>query len=98
MRRRGYLIATKHRVVSPAYPDDRISVPFLFNPALDKRLPLIELPPDLAAQARGVAQDPANPIHALYGENALESRLRAHPDVAAIHHADLVAAPAAASA
>jgi len=88
----GYLTATNHRVVSPRWPDDRISVPFFFNPALDKRLPLIELPPQLAAEARGVTQDPANPIHALYGENALKSRLRAHPDVAAIHHRDLVAA------
>ena len=94
----GYLIATKHRVISPKRPEDRISVPFFFNPALDKRLPLIELPPELAAGARGVTQDPANPIHALYGENALKSRLRAHPDVAAIHHPDLVAARAAASA
>ena len=94
----GYLIATNHRVVSPKYPDDRISVPFFFNPALDARLPIIELPADLAAEARGVTQDPANPIHALYGSNALKSRLRAHPDVAAIHHADLVAARAEASA
>ena len=94
----GYLIATNHRVVSPKYPDDRISVPFFFNPALDARLPIIELPVDLAAEARGVTQDPANPIHALYGSNALKSRLRAHPDVAAIHHADLVAARAEASA
>lgn len=93
----GYLIATNHRVVSPTYPDDRISVPFFFNPALDARLPIIELPPELAAEARGVTQDPSNPIHALYGENALKSRLRAHPDVAAIHHADLLAARAAAS-
>ncbi len=93
----GYLIATKHRVVSPRYPDDRISVPFFFNPALDSRLPLIELPAELAAEARGVTQDPANPIHALYGENALKSRLRAHPDVAEIWHADLVAARAAAA-
>ena len=93
----GYLIATKHRVISPRFPDDRISVQFFFNPALDKRLPLIELPADLAAQARGVTQDPTNPIHALYGENALKSRLRAHPDVAAIHHPDLVAARASAS-
>ncbi|WP_194397954.1 isopenicillin N synthase family dioxygenase [Microbacterium atlanticum] len=91
----GYLIATKHRVISPTYPDDRISVPFFFNPALDKRLPLIELPADLAAHARGVTQDPANPIHALYGENALKSRLRAHPDVAELHHPELVAARAA---
>ena len=63
-----------------------------FNPALDSQLPLIDLPAELAAQARGVTDDPANPIHSLYGENALKSRLRAHPDVAAIHHADLVEA------
>ncbi|WP_159499932.1 isopenicillin N synthase family oxygenase [Microbacterium sp. 18062] len=90
----GYLIATNHRVISPRFPEDRISVPFFFNPALDARLPLIELPAELASSARGVTQDPANPIHALYGDNALKSRLRAHPDVAAIHHADLVAARA----
>lgn len=90
----GYLIATNHRVISPRYPDDRISVPFFFNPALDARLPLIELPPELATAARGVTQDPTNPIHALFGENALKSRLRAHPDVAEIHHADLLAARA----
>lgn len=88
----GYLIATNHRVVSPRHPGDRISVPFFFNPALDARLPLIALPPQLAAQARGVTQDPANPIHGRYGENALKSRLRAHPDVAERWHADLLAA------
>ncbi|NYE20810.1 isopenicillin N synthase family dioxygenase [Microbacterium immunditiarum] len=93
----GYLIATKHRVTSPRSPDDRISVPFFFNPALDKRLPLIELPPELAARARGVTHDPSNPIHSLYGENALKSRLRAHPDVAERWHSDLLAARAAAS-
>ncbi|PKI91897.1 oxidoreductase [Actinomycetales bacterium SN12] len=86
----GYLRATNHRVVSPRAPHDRLSIPFFFNPALDTKLPLIELPADLAAHARGVTRDPANPIHSLYGENALKSRLRAHPDVAAIHHADLV--------
>ena len=91
----GYLTATNHRVVSPQAPDHRISVPFFFNPALDARLPIIDLPADLAAEARGVTQDPTNPIHALYGENALKSRLRAHPDVAAIHHPDLVTARAA---
>ncbi|ALJ21090.1 oxidoreductase [Microbacterium sp. No. 7] len=88
----GYLIATNHRVISPRFPDERISVPFFFNPALDARLPLIELPAELAAQARGVTQDPSNPIHGLYGENALKSRLRAHPDVAERWHADLLAA------
>lgn len=87
----GYLKATNHRVISPKAPDERISVPFFFNPALDARLPIIELPAEVAAEARGVTDDPTNPIHSLYGENALKSRLRAHPDVAAIHHADLVA-------
>ncbi len=90
----GYLVATNHRVISPRHPDDRISVPYFFNPALDATLPLIELPAELAAQARGVTQDPTNPIHARYGENALKSRLRAHPDVAARWHADLLAARA----
>lgn len=88
----GYLIATNHRVVSPKAPDHRISVPFFFNPNLDATLPAIELPAELAAKARGVTQDPANTIHASQGENQLKSRLRAHPDVAEIWHADLVAA------
>lgn len=94
----GYLTATNHRVISPRSPDDRISVPFFFNPALDARLPIIELPAELAAEARGVTDDPSNPIHATYGQNALKSRLRAHPDVAALHHPDLVGAPAATGA
>ncbi|WP_150951826.1 isopenicillin N synthase family dioxygenase [Microbacterium testaceum] len=91
----GYLRATNHRVISPKFPDERISVPFFFNPALDARLPIIELPAELAAEARGVEDDPTNPIHATYGENALKSRLRAHPDVAERWHPDLVAARAA---
>ena len=88
----GYLRATNHRVISPRFPDERISVPFFFNPALDARLPIIELPAELAAEARGVEDDPTNPIHATYGENALKSRLRAHPDVAERWHSDLLAA------
>ncbi|KTS05621.1 isopenicillin N synthase family dioxygenase [Microbacterium testaceum] len=88
----GYLTATNHRVISPKFPDERISVPFFFNPALDARLPIIELPEELASEVRGVTDDPTNPIHATYGENALKSRLRAHPDVAERWHADLLAA------
>lgn len=90
----GYLVATNHRVISPRFPDDRISVPFFFNPALDAALPLVELPAELAAQAKGVTEDPSNPIHSLFGENALKSRLRAHPDVAERWHGDLLAARA----
>ncbi|WP_295783013.1 2-oxoglutarate and iron-dependent oxygenase domain-containing protein [uncultured Microbacterium sp.] len=88
----GYLTATNHRVISPRFPDERISVPFFFNPALDARLPIIDLPAELASEVRGVTDDPSNPIHATYGENALKSRLRAHPDVAERWHPDLLAA------
>ena len=87
----GSLKATVHRVVSPRAGEERISIPFFYNTALDKAIPLLELPPALAAQARGVTRDPSNPISGVLGENALKSRLRAHPDVAAIHHADLLA-------
>ncbi|TFB94563.1 isopenicillin N synthase family oxygenase [Cryobacterium sp. HLT2-28] len=84
----GYLKATVHRVISPLIGDDRISIPFFFGPALDATIPLLALPESL--QAPGITVDPENPIFTTYGENALKSRLRAHPDVAAIHHADLL--------
>ncbi|HET8602026.1 MAG TPA: 2-oxoglutarate and iron-dependent oxygenase domain-containing protein [Segeticoccus sp.] len=87
----GYLRATVHRVVAPGPGTDRISVPYFFNPALSARVPRLTLPPELATEARGVTVDPANTIHDTYGANALKSRLRAHPDVAARHHPDLVA-------
>jgi len=86
----GYLKATVHRVISPLIGTDRISIPFFFSPALDTTIPILELPEELAAQATGITADPSNPIFGTYGENALKSRLRAHPDVAAIHHSDLL--------
>jgi isopenicillin N synthase-like dioxygenase len=87
----GYLKATLHRVISPRIGDDRISVPFFFNPSLDAVMPQLELSPELAAEARGVSVDPTNsPILRTYGDNVLRYRLRAHPNVAEIHHADLL--------
>ena len=86
----GYLKATMHRVVAPPAGTDRISVPFFYNPALSARMPQFQLPAELAAQAPGITRDPTNPIFDTYGANALKSRLRAHPDVAALHHADLL--------
>ena len=81
----GYLKATLHRVESPRVGTDRISIPFFFNPALDARMP------QLALEGSGLSVDPTNsPILETYGDNALRYRLRAHPNVAAIHHADLV--------
>ncbi len=87
----GYLKATLHRVVAPPAGEDRLSIPFFFNPALDSTVPRIALPPALARAARGLTRDPANVITGTFGQNLLKARLRAHPDVAARHHADLLA-------
>ncbi len=86
----GYLKATVHRVISPPPGRTRLSIPFFFNPALDSTVPRIDLPSHLERQTRGVSQDPDNVISGTFGENMLKARLRAHPDVAARHHADLL--------
>jgi isopenicillin N synthase-like dioxygenase len=90
---RGYYKATVHRVVSPPPGIQRISLAYFFNPKLEATLAPVDLPPHLAALAPGgESEDPANPILANYGDNSLKVRLRAHPDVAAAHHADLLSA------
>lgn len=86
----GYLRANVHRVVSPPAGEDRLSVAFFLGARLDAEVPLLELPPHLAAQAGGVTQDPLNPLFREVGRNALKGRLRSHPDVARRHHADLL--------
>jgi len=94
----GYFAATVHRVVSPNVGAERVSVAYFFNPRLEATLTPLELPADLAAAAPGgSSDDPANPIFANYGDNSLKVRLRAHPDVARRHHADLLAAEARSS-
>lgn len=87
----GLLKATRHRVVLGQGGRERISVPYFYNPSYNARVPVLTLPPELAAHARGVTQDDANVLHETHGANFLKSRLRAHPDVAAIHHPELVA-------
>ncbi|BDY32946.1 isopenicillin N synthase family dioxygenase [Mycolicibacterium mageritense] len=82
----GYLRATRHRVLAPPPGRDRVSIPYFLNPALDALVPVISLPPELAALSRGIETDPANPIFNTYGESAWKSRTRAHPDVAELHH------------
>lgn len=92
----GYLRATVHRVVTPPAGVERISVPFFFSARLDATIPLLDLPEELAAEARGPASDPDNPLFCNVGTNVLKSRLRSHPDVARRHYADLLEkAPAA---
>jgi isopenicillin N synthase-like dioxygenase len=87
----GYLRATRHRVVSPPAGRDRYSVPVFLGPRLDAVVTPLQLPPDLAAQARGVEQDPDNVLRAEFGEKALVGWLRSHPRVAQRWHADLLA-------
>lgn len=86
----GYLRANIHRVVTPPAGTDRLSVAFFFGARLDATVPLLELPPELASGARGLTQDPLNPLFYEVGKNHLKSRLRSHPDVARRHHADLL--------
>ncbi|BAC71572.1 oxidoreductase [Streptomyces avermitilis] len=84
----GYLLATNHRVVSPPGATERFSVPFFYNPRLDARVEPLPFPH--ASTAPGVTDDPANPLFAEYGLNELKGKLRAHPLVAARHHAELL--------
>lgn len=86
----GYLRANVHRVVSPPEGGDRLSVAFFLGARLDASVPVLDLPPELAAKARGLTQDPLNPLFREVGKNYLKSRLRSHPDVARRHHADLI--------
>ena len=79
----GYLRATEHRV-NLRQANDRISVPYFFNPRLDAQVPTLSLPAELAGRATPRA-DPSDPIFSVYGRNAWKSRLRAHPDVATAH-------------
>lgn len=87
----GYLRATKHRVVSPPARHERLSVAYFFNPRMETTFDTIPLPPELAAEATGGQNHrPGDPVFSNYGDNWLKFRIRAHPDVAAIHHPDLV--------
>lgn len=87
----GYLRATKHRVASPPPGRERISVAYFYNPAMEATFDQIPLPAALAAEAPGGENArPGDTIFANYGDNWLKFRVRSHPDVAAIHHPDLV--------
>jgi isopenicillin N synthase-like dioxygenase len=92
----GYLRATLHRVVTPPAGRERISAAFFLGARLDATVPLLSLPPELAAQARGPERDPNNPLFRNVGQNYLKGRLRSHPDVAQRYYADLIEAGASA--
>lgn len=86
----GYLMATIHRVIAPPANVDRYSVPFFYSPRLDAVIDKVDLPAHLAAEARGVSDDPENPMLASYGANVLKGWLRAHPQTAALHYPQLI--------
>ncbi|MET4060336.1 isopenicillin N synthase-like dioxygenase [Arthrobacter sp. UYP6] len=86
----GYLSATIHRVTAPAPGVDRYAIPFFWSPRLDAVIDSVQLPVELAAQSRGISDDPENPMLASYGSNVLKGWLRAHPQVAQLHHPELV--------
>jgi isopenicillin N synthase-like dioxygenase len=86
----GFLQANVHRVISPPPGYDRLSVAFFLGGRLDATVPVLDLSPELASRARGLTQDPFNPLFREVGKNYLKSRLRSHPDVARRYHADLL--------
>lgn len=86
----GYYRADVHQVVTPPAGTERLSIAFFLGASLGARVPVLDLPPHLAAEARGPERDPDNPLFYDVGENTLKSRLRSHPDVARRHHADLL--------
>lgn len=87
----GYLSATIHRVQTPPPGIDRYTIPFFWSPRLDAVIEQVPLPPALAAESRGISDDPSNPMLASYGANVLKGWLRSHPEVAKLHHPELVA-------
>ncbi len=84
----GYLRATVHRVETPPAGIDRLSIAFFLGARLDAVVPLYPLSAALAAEARGPASDPHNPLFRDVGLNYLKGRLRSHPDVAERYYSD----------
>jgi isopenicillin N synthase-like dioxygenase len=77
--------------VSPPAGRERLSIAYFFNPSMESTFENIPLPPELAAEAIGGENErPGDTIFSNYGDNWLKFRVRSHPDVAAIHHPDLV--------
>jgi len=81
---RGYLVATDHRVVSPAAAVERFSVPFFYNPRLDAKIETV--PGRYLRDAPGIAESAENPLFEEFGWNELKGYVRAHPEVVRRHH------------
>ncbi|WP_323127549.1 2OG-Fe(II) oxygenase family protein [Acinetobacter rathckeae] len=74
----GYLVANKHRVISPKNKD-RYSVAYFISPNIFAgSLPILDLPQHLKDLAKGPTSDPNNPLLIDVAENNMKSRLRSH--------------------
>ena len=67
--------STSKRPLSPPCPggSDRLSVAFFFGANLDATVPLLKLAPEYAVNARGLTQDPHNPLFRHVGQNYLKA-------------------------
>ncbi len=83
------LRATLHRVQSPPVAHDYFSIPFFYNPRFDYIVESIDFPAHVLPPPSDEPVDPANPIFAEYGYNALKGRLRSHRDVAERFYAEV---------
>lgn len=88
----GFVRADVHAVTTPPAGVERFSWAFFLGARYDATIPVLPLPENLQALERGLTVDPLNPLFRNVGQNHLKSRLRSHPDVAAAHHGDLLAA------
>jgi isopenicillin N synthase-like dioxygenase len=84
----GYLRATVHRVVAPPPGRERLSAAFFLGASHEATTPLLDLPAEFAAEAKGPDSDPDNPLLQHAGANYLKGRLRSHPDVAQRHYGE----------
>jgi len=82
--------ATLHRVRSPRAGRDYYSIPFFYNPRFDYVIEPIDVPAHVLPPLQSEPPvDPADPIFAEYGYNALKGRLRSHRDVAMRFYRDV---------
>ena len=92
----GYYLATPHRVRN-SFHNDRVSVPYFWNPSLDHVCEPIDLPESIEwlrtkptiINSMSSHGEGSNALLPTYGANALKSLARSHPEVMKRHHPDL---------
>ncbi|KAA6230522.1 isopenicillin N synthase family oxygenase [Campylobacter sp. LR264d] len=88
MATNGYLKATLHRV--NLSKKERFSTAYFLGVQLDKDIPIFKLNDEFAKDAKGVDTDPKNPLLRNVAQNYFKRMIRSHPQVAKVHHSDLI--------